>query len=154
GGQGAAVIDRELAILGAPCADGVVIFQSEAERVHALMTRSADGLRAVHLHALAERALQLSLVLGQFTGVRRWRRRRRAQDILQNPFATLDRRGPGWIAGHRQDAGLSDDSAALFPGQLGPLKLLALDAGNAIMFGEHIVDKGEIAVDKVENAAV
>src|SRR5262249_15076430 len=124
-GQRAGGVDVEIAILGAKRADGVVVLEREAERVHAGMAVSTGDVGPVLLHALAERAGQRALIVVQLGHVR-WRGRRRCtQQLFEHPTATLDRRRPRRVGRDRQHAGLGEDAAALAVGQADALELIA-----------------------------
>src|SRR5262249_23630570 len=135
-GQCAGRVDRELAVVRAPRAHRIVILQAEADRIHALMTRCTERVRAMLLQALAQR------YCGSHTGFlqrrdfgRRWRWRR-AQKILQYPLAAQHRRRTCGIRRDSQHAALGEDAAALRALQAHSLKLFAVDAANAVMARE------------------
>src|SRR2546423_14224513 len=104
------------------------------------------------LHDLAERAGE-GLALVKVGHVGRRRRRRRAEELFENPLAAFHRRGACWVRCERENAGLSEQAAAI-AWRLDFSELRAVDAVDAVMPGEAGVDIGEIGVDEVENAAV
>jgi len=90
-------VDRRTGFVGSPLADAVVIFEREADGIHARVARRAHSVAAMLLHLLAQRhglAVLLRLQLGH-VGRRRWRRC--AQEILENPLSALDYRRAVWI---------------------------------------------------------
>ncbi len=116
------------------------------------MARGTEDVFAVLFHDLAERPGQL-LTLGQRGYVRRRRRGRRTEDLLEHPLAALDRRGSRRVRGQCQDAGLRQDAAAVGR-QLDPTELLARHTLNAVKLRQPPVHEAEVGVDEVENAAI
>lgn len=53
-GQAAAGVDGAVVFLGAPAADGVEVFEGEADGVHDVVATGADGFLAVGGEALAD----------------------------------------------------------------------------------------------------
>ena len=78
------------------------------------MARGADGLRGARPSAPASSARWLPGVfsLSGGTFVRR-RRRRHAEDVLEDPLAAPHRRGARGVRRHRQDAALAEQPAPL-----------------------------------------
>ena len=91
-GQDTGRLDGELTVLLTETTDGVEVLEGEAERVHLRVTVRARRIRAVLFHALAKRSGQLGFVsFGQLGNVRGGRRRRCAENLFENPAASLDR---------------------------------------------------------------
>src|SRR5581483_322094 len=90
-------VNREFTITRAPCANGVVIFEAEPERVHPRVTGRAGRVPAMLFELLPQRAGQSD---GLFIQIRHrwWRRRwRRVEDVFENPFATQHWRRARWV---------------------------------------------------------
>src|SRR5262249_29722053 len=136
--QHAGGVDGRFAVQRPPGADGVVIFKAKAQGVHALMAGSATRIGPVLLHALPQSSGQFFALLQLRDIGRRWRRRG-AEQILQYPLASFHRRRARRIRSHRENAGLSQNSAALIAGQMNSLKLVALYAGGAVMPRQPLV---------------
>ncbi len=67
------------------------MFEGESNRVHRFVAAAAHGIRAVLLHAIADGALDGAIFAIKSLNPWRRRRRRRAQELLEHPLATLDR---------------------------------------------------------------
>src|SRR5947199_6047112 len=113
------------------------------------MASGATWIGPVLFHALPQGSGQF-LSFFQLRNVGWWRRGRRAQEVLQNPFAALYRRGTRGIRSHREDAGLSEDATPLIACQMNFLKLIAADAVDAVMPSQTLVQKREICVEEIE----
>src|SRR5436190_1462131 len=84
-----------------------------------------------------------------FGDVRRRRSGRLAEDSFQHPLATEDGRGTGAIGGDLEDAGVSQDAAAVAGGWERDLaQLAAVDAGDAVVLGEPLVEEAPAGVDE------
>ena len=82
-------------------------------RIHQLVAAGAGRVRAVLRHPLAHRehaAFGVGVLQRRHVGRRR--RRRRAEDVLENPLAAQDRRRAVGVRGHRQDAAVAEQAAA------------------------------------------
>ena len=74
------------------------------------------------------------LVLLERRHVGRRRRRRRAEHVFQNPFAAAHRRGARGVRGHRQNAAVPEQPAALAVlGQRDAAEPVAVDVRNAVV---------------------
>ena len=83
------------------------------------------------------------------------RRRRRAQDAIQDPHAAGDRRGSGAVGRHLQHAGHRQDAAAVaVPRQRHLAKLPTLHAGDAVVLRQPAVEHREVGGDEVGQAQV
>src|SRR5262249_50730463 len=83
-------IDREAAVIGAPDADRIEVFEREADGIHQLVARRAGFVLAVLLHALAPGDwlfVVSSLLERRYVGRRR--RRRGAEQNFHDVLATL-----------------------------------------------------------------
>ena len=79
-------------------------------------------------HLLAHRQKRAIFAMGfERRDIGRRRRRRGAQEILQNPLATLHHRGPVGIGRDGEDAALSEQAAAALALQRYPAELRAID---------------------------
>ena len=84
-------VDRNLALLCAPGADGVKVLKSEPERIHSLVTGGAGGVFPVLLQLLSHRRGRADCGLIQIRNIRGRRRRSRIEDVLQNPLSAQNR---------------------------------------------------------------
>ena len=84
----------------------------------------------------------------------RRRGRRRAQQLVENPLASQDGRRARGVGRNAEDRCLRDDAAALFAIELDALERLAVNAADAVIARQRPIQKGEAAVDEVENAAI
>ena len=102
---------NRLAVIALPeGSDRVECFKPEAKRIHQAVTACALRLATGFLEPLtnATAAHRRPQIRGN-SG--RWRCWRRAQELLQNPLAALDRRSSPRIRGHREHAALRQQSA-------------------------------------------
>ncbi len=113
-GEGAGGVDGGVAVVRAPGADGVEVFEAEAERVELGVTAGAAGVGAVLFEALAECALEGAFGLVVFEGgnVGGRGRRRGAEDLFEDVFAAFDGGSAAGVGGEGEDAGLSEQAAA------------------------------------------
>ena len=88
-------IDRELAVHRAPLADGVVVFETEAEHIHPVVAGRADRVGAMLLELLPQRA---RIAYGLFIKRRHVRRRRRAAARREYSGARTSRESPARCA--------------------------------------------------------
>lgn len=153
GDEFAGGVDGGGAVLVAPGADGVKVFEAEADGVHAGVAGGADGVFAVLLHFLAEGAGELFLV-GEFGDVGRRRGRGCAEKVFEDPFAAFDGRGAIGVGGEGENAGVGEEAAARGALEGDADEFVAGDAGDAVVAGEGFVEVGEVGVDEVEDAAV
>src|SRR5436190_15216317 len=97
-------------LLGSPLCVGIKVFQRETDRVHEFVATGTRLIFPVYRHLLTqcENFLRPGDTVLQRRNVR-WRfRRRGAEDVFQNPYASLDRRSPEILdPGDRQEAPLS-----------------------------------------------
>ena len=75
------------------------------------------------------------------------------EDVVQNPLAPFDRRGPGWIGSDQQDACLSKDSTTVRI-QRDPAKLVPFDSLEPIMLRQRFVDVRKIGGQEVKDASI
>ena len=104
------------------------------------------------------------MVFGGFTGflfqlgfhARRRIRRTHAEEGLQEPFAASHRRRALRIGGDGQQRTLAQQALAhvLIGPQFDPTELRAVDAGDAVVPGEPLVDEGVIRRQQILHAAV
>src|SRR5262245_19399531 len=148
-------VDHHSGVLRAPTSDGVVILQREPDWVHAGVAGGADRIGAVRVHLFAQ-AQQPSVLAArlQIGHVWRRRRRRRAEQVFKNPFAPLDYRRAVRVRGYGQDAALPQQPAAVRIAQRDAAELRAVDAANAVMFGQSLIQESVVRVQQIEGAAV
>ena len=84
----------------------------------------------------------------------RRRRRRGAQQTLQNPLAALHHRSPVGVRGDRENAALPQQSAAVRVGERHAAELRAVDIGDAVVLRQALVEKSVVGVQQVQHAAV
>ena len=86
--------------------------------------------------------------------VRRRRRRGRVQEGAEHILAAVNRRGSGGDGSHCEDASLPQQPAAIGIGELHAAELRAVNALDAVMPGEPLVDEGVVRVQELKSAAV
>jgi hypothetical protein len=89
--EGSARVHGERPILIAPSADGIVVLEPEAERVHVAMAGCAGGIAAMPLQLLAHRS---PLAVGRLLELRHIGRRRSGrhpEDVLEHVLAANHR---------------------------------------------------------------
>src|SRR5690606_22214592 len=120
---------------GSPSADRVEMLHGKAERVHDRMAARAGRVCPMRGEPLAHRELgPFAVGLDETRYVRRRGRRRRAEQILENPLAANDGRSPVRIGSHRENAAVAENAAAGIVGaELDALKAGSLDAGDTVM---------------------
>src|SRR5262249_46231043 len=82
---------------------------------------------------------------------------RRAEQVFKNPFAPLHYRRAVGIRGYGQDAALSQQSSpigAVRIAQRDAAELRAVDATNAVMFGQPLIQESVVRVQQIEDGAV
>lgn len=154
-GQSAGGVDGCLAIEVAPFADGIKIFEAEAEGIHAAVATGTGGILAMgfHLHAEGEAAIALGLLK---RGDGRGRRRgRRVEEIFEDPAAAQNRGGAGGVTGSSEHAGMGEDAAAApGGGHVDATEFGPDDAGNAIEACQAFIEKGVRSRQDVGDAAI
>ena len=153
-GQDAGGIDGKFAVHGAPLADAVVVLQAEAERVHLVMAGGAHGVGAVLLHLLAQGGGGADGGLVERRNVGRRRRRRAAQNVVEDVLSADDDRGTRGVAGDGEHAGVAEDAAALGGGELDAAEVRPLDACDAVMFGQALIEEGVAGVEELAERAI
>src|SRR6185436_3564788 len=87
--------------------------------------------------------------------VREGRRRRRAEDTVQEPHAPKDRRCSRGVRGDGQYAALPQQAAALAVWrQADAAKAAAVDIWNPVVLREALIEKGVVRPDQIEHAAI
>ena len=114
------------------------------------------GLARCSFHALAHRQhparLRVAFIERRNIG-RRWRRRR-AEHIVQHPFAAQHRRSAVGVGGHREDAALAQQSPRASSVMRHAAELAAIDVRNSVVLGQALIDEGVIGVQQIEHAVV
>ena len=152
-GELAGRVDAGALVVGAPRAHGVEVLERKAERVHHLVTARAHRIRAMLLHALAHGPGLLALVLERrHVGWRR--RRRRAEQVLENPFAAQHRRGALGVRRDRQDAAVPEQPLSGLVGDRHAAKTAAVDVRNAVVPRQPLVDERVVGAQQIEDAAI
>ena len=139
-----------------PLADRVEILERQPQFVHLRMAAGAHRIRAVLRHLLAHRQhlrrVPLFLQLGH---VCRRRRRCRAENVFQDPLAADHRRGPVRTRRPGQNRALSQQPAAhAVAGKRNLPEALAIDAGNAVVLRQPLVQERVVRVEQIEDAAI
>ena len=140
----------------APLADRVEVLEREAERIHHAVAGVAGRLGAVLLHDLAHRAGLLAvLVLLEPFDVGRRRRRRRAEDVLENPGAAQHRRGAVGVGRGHQHAAFAEQPPAVGDrSSVTRRNWSPRTFGNAVVQRQPLVDERVVGGQQVEHAAV
>ena len=150
-------------LAGSPAADGVEVFEREAERVDLLVAGGTGGVRGMGFELHADRRLRLvARRRRERLDVRRRRRRRSAEDRFGDPHAAMDRAMPRAIGGERQDGGVREQSAAMiFRTQLHFLKVRRFQRGHPVVQsqsriehrpvrGEELAERQVLLEDRIE----
>src|SRR5207302_3550463 len=96
-----------------PAACRIEVFKRQADRLHQLMATRARRICPVLRHAFAHRKnFAHRIIFGERRYVRGRRRRWRAEDILEHPLSTLNRRGAVRVGSHSENASLPKEPAA------------------------------------------
>ena len=83
------------------------------------------------------------------------RRRRRAQQVLENPLAANDRRRSIGIRRHGQDAAVPEQSSAMAVGrQDDAAEAIALHVGDAVVARQPLVEERVVSAQQIERAAI
>ncbi len=110
-------IQRNPGLTRAPGARRIEILEREPEGIHHLVAPRAGRTGAVPFHALTQGARRLIVALLERGHVGKWRRWRRAEHVLENPFAAEDRCGPIRPRRHHQQTTLTEQAAPRIVGQ-------------------------------------
>ena len=87
--------------------------------------------------------------------VRERRRRRRAEEIVEDIHATNDRRRPRGVRRDREHAAVPQQATAPALGcERHAAEAAAVDVGNAVVLRETLVEKGVVRPDQIEHAAI
>ena len=119
------------------------------------MAGRAGRVRAMLLQPRAQR--QRLHVLGVFFERRhlgRRLRRRRAEEIVENPLAANDRRGPGRVRRHGQDAGVAEQAAAALVGHRDPTEPIPDHIRNLVVPRQPAVDERVVGRQQLEDRPV
>ena len=152
GGEGLA------AILVAPEAHGVEVFEGEAEGVHAVVAGGTEGLGAVGFEGLA--VGELAAVGGFAAGVEGGDiggsgGRGNAEDIVEDEEAAFDGGSAGGVGSDGEEGAHGEDAAAgAIGGEVDEAHFVACDAGDVVVGGELAVEESLAAGDEFEDAAV
>src|SRR4051794_9858583 len=84
----------------------------------------------------------------------RWRRRRRAKQVVEYPLGAENRRRAVTVRCDSQDAALPEQPAPAGLGQFDPAEPVADHAGNLIMASQAFVEERVIGVEQFEDAAI
>ena len=124
GGEIGHRIDRLVIVLRAPAADGIVVFQAEAERIDRGMAAHAVGvlrqLRDLLPHG--ERAIELRVLKRHGHGRRL---ERHAHDGAREKDAAMNGRGALAVGKGREQVGMRDHAGALLGIEVNALETLA-----------------------------
>src|SRR5262249_54053894 len=146
-GDDADRVDRVADFSRAPLTHGIEVLHRQAHRLEHLVAAGAARGGAVQYQALTHGLRGFAGVLVQL----RLHSRRRirwtyAEEGLQEPFAAFHRRRTRRIRRDGQQRTLAQQASAhvLVSPELDPAELRTVDAGNAIVSGETLVDEGVI----------
>ena len=123
--------------------------------IHGLVAARAHGVGAMlhHLLAHGERLLSIFVLL-EHRNIGRRRRHRHPQDIFQNPLAADHRRRSLGVRGQRQDAALSQQSAAEIVVQSDAAELASVNPGDSVMPRQPFVEERIVRRQKIQHAAI
>ena len=119
------------------------------------MTARAGDVGPVLGQPLADRERRGDRVVLERRHVRRGRRWRRAEDVLEDPFAADHGRRAGRVGGHGQDAPLAEQAAPhAVVAELDATELAAVDVRDAVVLGQALVQERVVRLQQVEHAAI
>ena len=119
------------------------------------MATGADRIRSVLGQPSANREVPVHRVVLQGRHVRQRRGWRHPKNILEDPLAANDRRGPRGIGRHRQNACLAKQPASpAVLAQRDAPEVAAIHMRDAVMLGQPFVDIREIRAQQVECAPI
>ncbi len=154
-GQAAGRVDGPALLEGPPAADRVEVLEREAHGVHQLVTARAGDVGPVLGQPLANRERRRDRVVLQRRHVRRGRRRRRAEDVLEDPLAADHGRRAGRVGGHGQDTPLAEQAAPhAVVAELDASEVAAVDVRDAVVLGQALVQERVVRLQQVEHAAI
>ena len=148
-------VDGCARITGAPRTDGIEVLERQAERVHHSVAARARRALAVHLHLLAHAARRLPLAFFERRDVGGRRRRRRAEQVVENPLAaqyraTCDRDATsGAGCSHARAARAAPSSVTATRAEVA-----AVDVRNSVVPRQPLVDERVVGGEQVEHAPV
>src|SRR5579871_1531572 len=136
----------ECAIAVAPTAHDVEALQRESRGIDLTMARSASWIGAVPIELLTDRDRASDIRLQSRHA--RGRRSVESENAFHDPDAAQDRRRRGAVRRDLQDTRLRHDSAAdrIFR-QRDLAHSDSVDAGDAVMFRESLIEEGEVGID-------
>ena len=136
-------------------ADRVEVLEREAQRIHDLVADGARRVRPVLFHPLAQRVrLAVVLVFLERRHVGRRRQRRRAEQVVQDPFAAHHRRGSIGVRGDHEDAALPEQTLPRFVGHGHAAKLAAVHVRDPVVLRDAFVHERVVGGHQVEHVAV
>src|SRR5688572_22134399 len=143
-------------LLGAPAPDRVEVLHREADRVHDLVAARTERPLGVQMHLLAQRA-RMRLRPGLFLerrhdGRRRWDRR--ADDVLEDPYAALNWRRALRQRGDEQDAAVAEHAAASVVLDGHAAEVAAVNAVDTVVTREPVVDERVVRSQEIEQVTV
>ena len=135
-------VDRRPFVSRAPGADRVEILERQSQRIHQLVAARARRACPVLLEALADRMrLRRRALLFERRYVGRRRGRRRAEQVVENPLAADDGRGPAGVRRDKQNRALAEQTFARVVGHGDATELAAVDVRHAVVPGQPLVDE-------------
>ena len=140
-------------IVRAIAANGIEAFQSEAQRVNAIMTDGTSLVLAMQFELFAK-TRWLHAVFLQLRHVRRRWRSGEAQHGLQQPVATHDRARANGARRLGQNASHPNETAAMIGSDVDLTELLTLHVGNAVILGQALIQEGVVRGEDVLKWAV
>src|SRR4030095_13690172 len=113
------------------------------------------GVTAMRSHALAHRKIGGHVAFIERGHVGRWRRRRRAEDVLQHEDAAKYRRGPRRIRRDREEAALPQQAAAMSLGcERHAAESASVDVWNSVVLRQAFIEERVVRPDQIEHAAI
>ncbi len=148
-------VDGFAVVFGAEAADGVEVFEGEADGIEEGVAAGAGGFFAMGGELFTEGEFLLAAfafidrgdALGCGWG---WG----AEDVFEEEFAAFDGGSAGGGGGDGEDAAVGEDAAAGSALERDFLQFVAFDAGEVVVFGEAFVGEGVVGVEEVEDGEV
>ena len=138
-----------------PLAECIEVLEREAERIHPHVADGARRVLPVRFHLLPDRhRLGVGAALIQQRDVG-WRRRRRcAEDVVEQPAAAQHRRRAVRIRRDGQDAALTEQPAPHAVGEGDAPEVAAVHVRDPVVAGEPLVHERVVRGDQIDDAAI
>ncbi len=154
-GQTSGGVDRGAFFGRPPAADRVESLQRQTRRIHQVVARGALRVGAMLGEALANGQVAVDCVVLEGRHIGQRRRRRHAEQVVENPFAAQHRRRARGIGGHHENARLAQESAspAVFVERHAP-EPASVYVRDPIVPGEAFIDERVVGPQQIERAAI